>query len=64
MVKEINFVNNEDFQSNVLFYKARKKFKNPYLWEMIDLNFSEEHLMISSRFNYPNADLFEYQEEL
>lgn len=61
MVKEVAFINEEEFTNNALFYKTRKKFKNPYLWEMLDLNLQKEHLLISSRFSYPNEDVFEYR---
>lgn len=48
----------------MLFYKARKKFKNPYLWEMNELIIDEKNLTITSRFIYPNEDLFSYVEVL
>lgn len=60
MVKQISFTNKEEYQHNVSFYKTRKKFKNPYLWEMLDLYFDDEKMIIQSRFIYPNEDLLDY----
>lgn len=39
MVKKVQFQSLKEFQNHSVFYKARKKFKNPYIWEMLDLVF-------------------------
>lgn len=64
MVKSVQFQSEQEFQNHSVFYKTWRKFKNPYIWEMLDLFIDQDSLTISSRFLYPNEDLFQYQEAL